>query len=135
MTAGELTEFLDGAFPRQAGTHSVAEVTERGVAMHFPVGPQHERPGGTVSGPTLMSIADSAAWMATLSRIGPVALAVTSSLTIHFLHKPALDQDLWAYADLVRLGRRSSVTDVRVHSGDEPEPVAVATVTYAIPTG
>jgi uncharacterized protein (TIGR00369 family) len=135
MTAGELTEFLDGAFPRQAGSHSVVEVSDRGVIMHFPIGPHHERPGGTVSGPTLMSIADSSAWMATLSRIGPVALAVTSSLNINFLRKPALDQDLWAHADLVRLGRRTSVTDVRIHSGPDPEPVAQATVTYAIPTG
>lgn len=135
MSPVELTDFLDGAFPRQAGTHSIAELTDRGVIMHFPIGPQHERPGGTVSGPTLMSIADSSAWMATLSRIGPVALAVTSSLTIHFLHKPALDQDLWAHADLVRLGRRTSVSDVRIYSGDSTAPVAQATVTYAIPTG
>ncbi len=135
MTADELTEFLDGAFPRHAGTHRVTDVTDRGAVMHMPIGPQHERPGGTVSGPTLMAFADTAAWMATLSRIGPVALAVTSSLNIQFLRKPGLDRELWAHAELVRLGRRSSVTDVRLYSGDAAEPVAQATVTYSMPGG
>jgi acyl-coenzyme A thioesterase PaaI-like protein len=99
----------------------------------MPVGSLQGRPGGTVSGPTMMSLADAAAWLATLSRIGIVPLAVTSTLTIHFLAKPALDADLFAEAELLRLGARSSVTDVRITSGLDGPLVAQASVGYSIP--
>src|SRR5690606_35174711 len=99
MDAGDLTAFLAGAFPD--GVQEVVEVTSAGVVMRFPIRAAHQRPGGTVSGPTLMAAADAAAWMATLARIGPVALAVTSNLTINFLRKPSLDADLWARAELL----------------------------------
>jgi acyl-coenzyme A thioesterase PaaI-like protein len=131
MTVAELNEFLAGAFPSAPRAHSVTEVTATGVVLVLPVGPEHERPGGTVSGPAMMGVADGAAWLATLSRIGPVALAVTSSLTINFLRKPSLEIDIVARADLLKLGRRLSVCDVRLLSGDDL--VAQASVTYAIP--
>ncbi|MCU1374948.1 MAG: PaaI family thioesterase [Actinomycetia bacterium] len=131
MSAPELDDFVAGAFPNAPRAHRVAEVTDRGVTLHLPIGPEHERPGGTVSGPAMMGLVDAAAWLATLSRIGPVALAVTSSLTINFLRKPPLTADLWADAELLKLGRRLSVTEVRVRSDDVL--VAQATVTYAIP--
>lgn len=137
MSAVELDEFLAAAFPASRPTLGVATVTDRGVLMKLPVEPHHERPGGTMSGPAIMSLADAAAWLATVSRIGPVALSVTSSLNIHFLRKPPL-ADLWADAGLLRLGRRQSVSDVVLYSdvdgrpGDDP--VAQATVVYAIPS-
>lgn len=81
----------------------------------------------------MMALADTVAWLATLSRIGPEALAVTSNLTIDFLRKPPLDADLWGVGELVKLGRRLSVCEVRLVSGDHGEIVARATVTYAIP--
>jgi uncharacterized protein (TIGR00369 family) len=131
MTARDLDEFVARSFPNAPRQHRVREVTDLGVILHLPVGPEHERPGGTVSGPAMMGLADAAAWLATLSRIGPVALAVTSSLTISFLRKPPLDADLLAHAELLKLGRRLSVSDVRLLSADVL--VAQATVTYAIP--
>lgn len=131
MSVDELNDFLAGAFPLSPRIHRVTDVTATGVRLVLPVGPEHERPGGTVSGPVMMGLADSAAWLATLSRIGPVALAVTSGLTINFLRKPALDTDLVADAEVLKLGRRLSVTDVRIRSGDAL--VAQASVTYAIP--
>ena len=81
-----------------------------------------------------MGLADGAAWLATLSRIGPVALAVTSHLSIDFLAKPG-QADLLAHAKLLRLGRRQSVSEVRLWSDGTSidDPVAFATVTYAIP--
>jgi uncharacterized protein (TIGR00369 family) len=131
MTPDDLNEFLAGAFPNSPRSHRVVEVTDTGVVLHLPVGPEHERPGGTVSGPAMMGLVDGAAWLATLSRIGPVALAVTSSLTINFLRKPSLERDLVAHAEVLKLGRRLSVTEVRLTSGDDL--VAQASVTYAIP--
>jgi uncharacterized protein (TIGR00369 family) len=131
MTVDELNDFLAGAFPHSPRAHRVVEVTDVGAVLHLPIGPEHERPGGTVSGPTMMGLADSAAWLATLSRIGPVALAVTSGLTINFLRKPSLDHDLVATVEVLKLGRRLSVSDVRLTSG--ADLVAQASVTYAIP--
>ena len=75
MTARELNDFLYGAFPAAPRPHEVTAVTEAGVTLRLFIGAEHERPGGTVSGPAMMGLADAAAWMATLSRIGPVALA------------------------------------------------------------
>ncbi|MHB1534043.1 MAG: PaaI family thioesterase [Acidimicrobiales bacterium] len=135
LSATDLEVFLTAALPGAPRFYGVTEVNERGVVLSLPIGPEHGRPGGTVSGPTMMGLADGAAWLATLSRIGPVPLTVTSSLTIHFLRKPPLDADLRADAELIRLGRRLSVTDVRISSGDSRELVAQATVTYSIPVG
>jgi acyl-coenzyme A thioesterase PaaI-like protein len=101
MTPDDLNEFLAGAFPNSPRSHRVVEVTDTGVVLHLPVGPEHERPGGTVSGPAMMGLVDGAAWLATLSRIGPVALAVTSSLTINFLRKPSLERDLVAHGEVL----------------------------------
>lgn len=130
MTAAQLDDFLANAFFNQR-MYRVDEVTDKGVVLSIPIGPEHERPGGSVSGPTMMSLADAAAWLATLSRIGPVALAVTSNLNISFLRKPSLSHDLFAEADLLKLGKRLSVSEVRVIS--DAVLVAHATVTYSIP--
>jgi uncharacterized protein (TIGR00369 family) len=133
MTADELNRFLTEGFPGRDMPYAVEAVTGSGVRLRLPVGQEHQRPGGSVSGPTMMALVDGAAWMATLSRIGPVAMAVTSSLSISFLRRPPLDADLLADADLLRLGRRLSVTDVRLVSEATGELVAQSTVTYAIP--
>lgn len=133
MTAPELLEFLHAGFPLMPPSFRVEEVTGDGVVIVLPVRAEHERPGGTMSGPSMMALADVAAWLATVSRIGPVALSVTSSLSIDFLRKPAL-ADLVATAELLKLGRRQSVTDVRIRSVGSEDIVARATVTYAIPT-
>jgi uncharacterized protein (TIGR00369 family) len=133
LSAPELADFLRHWFPGSTDTFLVEEVTATGVAIRLPVHAGHGRPGGTVSGPTMMALADTVAWLATLSRLGPEALAVTSNLTIDFLRKPPLDADLWGVGELVRMGRRQSVCEVRILSGAHGELVARATVTYAIP--
>lgn len=134
MSADELNSFLAGAFPGAPRAYDVEHVDAEGLRLRVPYDPSQLRPGGTVSGPTMMGLADAAAWLVTLSRIGPVALAVTSSLNIAFLRKPG-PADLIAHASLLRLSSRQSVSEVRVWSdGTDPrEPVAHATVTYAIP--
>jgi uncharacterized protein (TIGR00369 family) len=133
MSVDQLEAFLREVFPQAQPTWKVEEVTETGVRVRQPVGNGHARPGGTVSGPTMMALADGAAWLATLSRIGPISQTVTSSLTINFLRKPPLAADLWADTELVRLGRRQSVSEVRMYSETSGEPVASSTVTYWIP--
>ena len=88
MSAEELTTFLRQWFPAAEDSFRIEEVTAGGVAIRLPIHERHGRPGGTVSGPTMMTLADSVAWLATLSRIGPEPLAVTANLTIDFLRKP-----------------------------------------------
>ena len=135
LTPEELNDFLHAAFPGAPRGYRVEEVTDGGVRLRAPVGQENTRPGGTISGPTMMALADAAAWMATLSRIGIVALAVTSTLTINFVEKPQ-PVDLVADAELLRLGTRSSLTEVRIYSGPAADLlVAQATVGYSIPSG
>ncbi len=93
---------------------------------------RHSRPGGTLSGPTMMALADNAAWLIILAHIGPVLLAVTTSLHIDFLRKPEL-ADLMARARLIKLGQRLAVVDVELFSRGSDELVAKASVTYSIP--
>jgi uncharacterized protein (TIGR00369 family) len=135
MGAEELNQFLEDAFPNAPRAYRVEHAGPGGVRMRLPYDDGQLRPGGTLSGPTVMALVDGAAWLVTLSRIGPVALAVTSNLTISFLTKPQ-PVDLLAQATLLRLGRRQSVSEVRVwnEGGDPAAPVAFATVTYAIPS-
>lgn len=136
MTPAELEQFLHDAFPANPPPTKVEAVTATGVLLRLPVTDAMGRPGGTVSGPALMALADTAAWLSVLSRIGLVALAVTTSLHIDFLRKPAL-VDVLAEGRLLKLGSRLAVTDVTLWSVDASpdEPVAKAQVTYSIPPG
>src|SRR6476659_10640514 len=90
------------------------------------------RPGGTIAGPTMMGLTDFAMYVAILASVGPVPLAVTTSLNINFLRKPA-QRDLVAEARLIKLGKRLAVGEVQVYSEGEEEMVAHATTTYSIP--
>jgi uncharacterized protein (TIGR00369 family) len=134
MTADELTTFVRDAFPGREIVYEVEEITPGRTVTRLPAAMAMLRPGGTVSGPSLMALADSAAWIATLAEIGPVALSVTSHLSIHFLRKPQ-PGDVVAITDMLRRGRRQAVVEVRMFSDGDPDPVASATVTYAIPSG
>lgn len=90
------------------------------------------RPGGTIAGPALMGLADFVMYAVVLSQIGPVELAVTTSLHINFLRKPG-EADVLAEGRSLKLGKRLAVMDVMLHSEGETEPVAHVTGTYSIP--
>jgi uncharacterized protein (TIGR00369 family) len=92
----------------------------------------HLRPGGTISGPTMMELADFAMYVAVFSAIGPQPLAVTTNLNINFLRKPA-QADLIADARLMKVGKRLAVGEVTITSAGSDEPVAHVTATYSIP--
>jgi uncharacterized protein (TIGR00369 family) len=130
LSESELQAILVEAFP--ATPQLVESVTERGVTLRLKMDSTHSRPGGTVSGPSIMSLADCAAWLAIMSRIGPVVLAVTTSLHIDFLRRPQLS-DLLCEAEILKLGTRLAIVAVRVHNESMNELVASAQVTYSIP--
>ena len=94
---------------------------------------RHLRPGGTYSGPSIMSLGDLTVWIMVLARIGRVANAVTTSLTTNFLNRPH-QVDLIAEGRLLKLGRRLAIGEVRIFSLGNIEPVAHITATYSIPS-
>ena len=91
------------------------------------------RPGGLISGPTLMALADHAAYIQVLAHIGEVPMAVTTSLTMHFL-RGAKPGELVAEARLLRLGRRIATSEIRLWTESPDRIAAHATVAYAIPS-
>ena len=133
MDIPSLTEFLAREFPQVNGDFRIDTLETDHIVVRLLVGERHLRPGGTVSGPNMFALADVAIYLAILSRLGPVALAVTTSAHVDFMRKPAAHADLIATARLLKLGRQLAVGDVLIHSEGNPEPVARASMTYAIP--
>lgn len=133
MDRDALERFLQRDFAEVAADFHVERTTEDGVDLRLRVGTGHLRPGGTVSGPAMFALADVALYLAILSRIGPVALAVTTNASIDFLRKPAAGVDLIGRARLLKLGRQLAVGDVLIFSDGGDAPVARAGLTYAIP--
>lgn len=135
MTVKELERFLLAEFPQvfQSGSGLAIEaVWERGCRVRQAFRAFSLRPGGTISGPTIMALADFAMYVAVLAAIGPVPSAVTINLNINFLRKPA-PRDLVAEARLLKLGKRLATGEVTICSDGETEPVAHVTSTYSIP--
>ena len=133
MTAEELEQFLYSHFPD--ATHrafTVERVDEMYGQVRMRFDPRLLRPGGTISGPSLMLLSDTTMYLTLLGMIGPVALAVTTNLNINFLRKPA-QADVIAECRLLKLGKRLAVGEVTMRSEGDDKPVAHATVTYSIP--
>jgi uncharacterized protein (TIGR00369 family) len=133
MTFEQMQAFLKEHFPQGDQYGELMALGEGKATMRLPVDDQHLRPGGTVSGPAMMGLADVAIYAALLSKIGPVPLAVTTNLNINFLRKPAADADLLAEAQMLKVGKRLGVGEVSILSAGDDEPVAHATMTYSIP--
>lgn len=133
MGRAALEAFLVQEFPQVAADFAVEELRDDALVMRLKVAERHLRPGGTVSGPTMFALADVAIYLAILSRIGPVALAVTTNCSIDFMRKPEAGRDLLAEVRLLKLGRVLAVGDVLIRSEGSPDPVARAGLTYAIP--
>jgi uncharacterized protein (TIGR00369 family) len=102
------------------------------VILRMPYQELLRRPGDTICGPALMTLADVTLYGVVLSMIGEIALAVTTDMTIHFLRRPALS-DVLATGRLLKLGRRLAVGEVLMHSDDDTEPICHVVGTYAIP--
>jgi len=135
MTVAELEHFFLAEFPHVFHPESglaIESVWERGCRVRQAFRQRSLRPGGTISGPTMMALADLAMYVAVLAAIGPVPLAVTINLNINFLRKAA-PRDLLAEARLLKFGKRLATGEVTIYSQGETEPVAHATSTYSIP--
>ncbi len=133
MDREALLRFMSEQFPQVAGDFIIEEVTADRLLLRLPVSDRNLRPGGTVSGPAMFSLADVAIYLSVQSRIGPVALAVTTNCSIDFLRRPRADRDLICEARLLKLGRSLAVGDVLIFSEGDGTPVARASLTYSIP--
>jgi len=130
-STAEIVAFMATDFPQ---CDSIVEATgNRGATVRHRIGAGELRPGGTVSGPVMMGVADIALYAAILGEIGIVPLAVTTSLNINFLRKPAADRDIIAVCKLMKVGRSLAVGEVYIYSDGEEQAVAHATGTYSIP--
>jgi uncharacterized protein (TIGR00369 family) len=137
MSLEQLKQFLATEFSQffhPASGLRIEQVWHGGARVRQAFQPQFIRPGGTISGPTMMALADFTMYVGILASIGPVPLAVTTNLNINFLRKPSAG-DLIAECRLLKLGKRLAVGEVSIHSDGGNDPVAHATSTYSIPNG
>lgn len=130
-TKDEIVAFMALEFPQ---TKCIVEaVGNNGSTLSHDIGIDELRPGGTVSGPVLMSIADVALYVAILGKIGIVPLTVTTSLTINFLRKPSAQARIIAECTLLKVGRTLIVGEVSLYSEGTSDLVAHVVGTYSVP--
>ena len=136
LTVEAVDRLIDEHFP---GVHAtgrwirIESVADRTARCRLQPSPQSIRPGGTISGPAMFALADLTIYVALIGTLGvPAIAAVTSNLNINFLLRPAL-ADIVADARIIRLGRRSAYAEVQLYSEGNPEMIAHATGSYAIP--
>ncbi len=134
MDAQALNTFLATDFAQVASQYRVESAAPDRLVARLLVGDQHLRPGGTVSGPSIFALADVAIYCAILSRIGPVALAVTTNASIDFMRKPEAERDLLAECRVLKLGRSLAVAEALIFSEGAAQPVARCSMTYSIPS-
>lgn len=134
LTALEVQTLIRSGLPMAEDIDlRIDQLDEEGVLARVPFHAKLVRPGGTLSGPTIMALGDAAMYAVVLGRLGRVEMAVTSNLNINFLVRPK-PVDLLAAARILRLSRRQAVCEVSLYSaGNEDELVAHVTGTYALP--
>jgi len=135
MSIAEVNAFLDREFSelrRTAPTLRVETVAHGFARLRLGFDPQSLRPGGTISGPAMFTLADVAMYVAVLASIGPVALAVTTNLSINFLRRPP-PGDLLGEARLLKLGKSLAVGEIYLRAPEAEDCVAHAVSTYALP--
>jgi uncharacterized protein (TIGR00369 family) len=131
VTQSEIIDFITAEFPQSKCI--IDAVGNKSATIRHNITEAELRPGGTVSGPVMMFVADVALYVAILGEIGIVPLTVTTSLNINFLRKPAADKAIIGVCKLIKLGRTLAIGEVSIYSEGNPEMVAHAVGTYAIP--
>ncbi|MGK0305284.1 MAG: acyl-coenzyme A thioesterase PaaI-like protein [Gammaproteobacteria bacterium] len=127
----EIEKFMMADFPQSKCI--VEAVGEQSATVRHRIGFDELRPGGTVSGPVLMTVADCALYVAILGEIGIVSLAVTTSLTINFMRKPSSTNDIIGKCTLLKIGKSLIVGEVSLYSEGDAKAVAHVVGTYSIP--
>ncbi len=133
LTAKEIENIIREGVPMAEDIDfRVDEVSAERAIARVPFSSRLVRPGGTLSGPTIMALADAAMYAVILAALGRVEMAVTSNLNINFIQRPQ-PVDLVAEATLLKLGKRLAFCEVRLTSAGSPDLVAHVTGSYSIP--
>lgn len=133
VTKEQFTAFLDHEFPGHS--YIIDELGDMGAKVTCVTSKRDIRPGNSISGPTMMTLADTVLYAAILGEVGMVALAVTTNLSFNFMRKPPAGHNIYAVCKLLKLGKTSAVGEVSIYSEAFAEPVCHAVGTYAIPQG
>jgi uncharacterized protein (TIGR00369 family) len=135
MNADEVNDLLRKVYPQlneQYADYVAVEIRPGGCTVRLNANERHLRPGGTVSGPCLFTLADIGGYVCVLSHVGPEALSVTTNLNINFMRK-AEAGPVDGHCRILKLGRSLMVFDIEMVAGPERQIVAHATGTYSIP--
>lgn len=135
LNTGEINEFLKREYPQlneENAAYHVTEVFPGGCVVRLNADERHLRPGGTVSGPSLFTLADIGGYACVLTHAGPDALSVTTNLNINFLRK-AGPGPIDGHCRILKLGKRLMVFDIDIRAGSDDHTVAHATGTYSVP--
>lgn len=130
-TKDEIINFMKTDFPQAKCI--IEQVGNQSSVVKHPVGFDELRPGGTVSGPVLMAVADYALYVAILGELGLVVLTVTTSMTINFMRKPSSEKAIIGECKLLKVGKTLVVGEVSLYSEGDPKPVAHVVGTYSVP--
>ena len=131
VTTEKFNEIINIELPSAADVGIYLQSIDEGKAeLVLPYSENSLRPGGTIAGPFMMMLADVCMFAVVLSLLGEIKLAVTTSLNINFLRKPA-NTDLVARGSIIKMGKRLAVLEVSIFSDEDL--VAHATGTYSIP--
>lgn len=133
LSKHEIIEFLAQEFPQALEKTSIEEISLKGAQLLYKIDQNDLRPGQTVSGPTLMLVADFALYVAIMGHLGLITMAVTTNMTINFFRKPNGNQDIKAVCKLIKVGKTLVTGEVWLYSLDDDEPVAHVIGTYALP--
>lgn len=129
----ELQDYLGDIFPQIKDDLVIETIGNKNVEVRLRVSEAHLRPGGTVSGPAMFTLADAGFYVAVLNELGKVPLAVTTNANIDFMRKPVAGKDIIAQVRLLKVGKILVVGDVLIRSKGQDAPVARASITYSIP--
>ncbi|WP_338662656.1 PaaI family thioesterase [Pararoseomonas sp. SCSIO 73927] len=130
MTPERLTERVRDGVPL-AGALGIEVVRADAVSalLRLPPSPLSLRPGGTASGPALMTLADVAIWVPELVATDGGDPTRTANLSIAFL-RPAGDRGVLAEVRIVRRGRSLLYAEVWMRAEGEERPCAHVTSTW-----
>ena len=132
MNPDEANTFLRQAFEGQSVRTDIVEMVEGRAVVRLRADKTNLRPGGYISGPTQMSLVDTAAYFAVMTVTGLEPMAVTSSLNMSFL-RPCIGDVVVADARIMKIGQTLAVMDVDVRIEGATKPASHAVVTYALP--
>ena len=135
LSPADVSAFWDEHFPQiqKARDIEILSISKGAAQVRLVPGEQHLRPGNTVSGPTIVTLADVAAYATLLAHVGREPMIVTANLSVNFLSRASLEP-LLASCRILKLGRKLAVVAVEVTKEGSGDLIAAVTATYSIPS-